>query len=294
MLKAVKPEIVVTPKPKFLLSGRSGVGKTMFSLDFPAPYYMDVEGGAVRRQYREKLATTGGVYFGKEQGSEDFNAIIEEIKALATTKHPYKTLIIDSFSHLYLRAASIAEEKFGNDFGKDKKEANRPTRQLMRWISEVDMTVLLVCHSKDKWERRGRDIINTGSTFDGYDKLEFDMDLWLEAQKMGNTRTLLVRKSRIESFPEGKEISLDYKEFSELYGKEAIEKGSVPVEMATPELAKKLRDLLEVVKIEQDVVDAWLKKASAEKFEDMKLSQINACISMCEKKLAELTPKGGK
>jgi hypothetical protein len=156
------------------------------------------------------------------------------------------------------------------------------------------MTVLLVCHSKDKWERRGRDIINTGSTFDGYDKLEFDMDLWLEAQKIGNTRTLLVRKSRIESFPEGKEISLDYKEFSELYGKEAIEKGSVPVEMATPELAKKLRDLLEVVKIEQDVVDAWLKKASAEKFEDMKLSQINACISMCEKKLAELTPKGGK
>jgi len=293
-LKAVKPEVVVTPKPKFLLSGRSGVGKTMFSLGFPSPYYMDVEGGAVRQQYRKKLADVGGVYFGKDQGSDDFGAVLEEIKSLATTKHPYKTLIIDSFSHLYLRAASIAEEKIGNEFGRDKKEANRPTRQLMRWIGEVDMTVLLVCHSKEKWERRGRDIINTGSTFDGYDKLEFDMDLWLEANKIGNVRSLLVRKSRIEPFPEGKEFPLDYNEFATIYGKETIEKDSKPVEMATPELAAKLRGLLDVVKVEPEVIAKWLEKAGADKFEDMKASHINACISLCEKKLSELTNKGGK
>jgi hypothetical protein len=293
-LKAVKPEVVVTPKPKFLLSGRSGVGKTMFSLGFPAPYYMDVEGGAVRQQYRKKLVDVGGVYFGKDQGSDDFGAVLDEIKSLATTKHQYKTLIIDSFSHLYLRAASIAEEKIGNEFGRDKKEANRPTRQLMRWIGEVDMTVLLVCHSKEKWERRGRDIINTGSTFDGYDKLEFDMDLWLEAQKLGNVRSLIVRKSRIESFPEGKEFPLDYQEFATIYGKETIEKDSKPVEMATPELASKLRGLLDVVKVEPEVVAKWLEKAGADKFEDMKASHINACIALCEKKLFELTIKGGK
>ena len=288
-LKAVKPEVVLTPKPKFLLSGRSGVGKTMFSLSFPTPYYMDVEGGAVRHQYRKKLADVGGVYFGKEQESDDFGSVLEEIKTLATTAHNFKTLIIDSFSHLYLRAAALAEEKIGNEFGRDKKEANRPTRQLMRWIGEVDMTVLLVCHSKDKWERRGRDIINTGSTFDGYDKLEFDMDLWLEAVKLGNTRTLLVRKSRIESFPEWKEFALDYKEFAALYGEGTIEQVAKPVEMATPELAAKLRGLLDVVKIEPEVVSKWLEKAGADKFEDMKAIHINACITLCEKKLAELT-----
>lgn len=285
-LKAVKPEVVVTPKPKFLISGRSGVGKTMFSLDFPMPYYMDVEGGAVRPQYRKRLIESGGVYFGKDQGAEDFAVVIEEIKSLATTKHPYKTLIIDSFSHLYLRAAAIAEDRIGNEFGRDKKEANRPTRQLMRWLGSMDMTVILVCHAKDKWERRGRDIINTGSTFDGYDKLEFEMDLWLEAQKMGNTRTLLVKKSRIESFPEGKEIPLDYKAFSALYGKEIIEKEVKPMEMATPEQATKLRDLLDRVKIDQAVVDKWLEKANVDKFEDMTDSQVNSCIAMCEKKLA--------
>lgn len=292
-LKAVKPEVVVTPKPKFLISGRSGVGKTMFSLDFPMPYYMDVESGAVRPQYRKKLMESGGVYFGKEQGSEDFHAIIEEIKALATTKHPYKTLIIDSFSHLYNRAASIAEEKIGNEFGRDKKEANRPTRQLMRWIGAVDLTVVLICHAKDKWERKGREIVNTGSTFDGYDKLEFDMDLWLEATKMGNTRTLIVRKSRIETLPEGKELTLDYKEFADLYGKNIIEKDSKPVDMATPEQALKLRALLDVVKIEPEIVGKWLEKAGVDKFEDMTAAQVNGCIGMCEKKLAEVN-KGGK
>lgn len=293
VLRAVKPEVVITPKPKFLISGRSGVGKTMFSLDFPMPYYMDVEGGAVRPQYRKKLMETGGVYFGKEQGSEDFAAVIEEIKSLATTKHQFKTLIIDSFSHLYLRAAAIAEDKIGNEFGRDKKEANRPTRQLMRWIGDVDMTVILICHAKDKWERRGRDIINTGSTFDGYDKMEFEMDLWLEAQKLGNTRTLLVKKSRIEALPDGKEIALDYKTFSDIYGKEIINAESKPVEMATPEQAAKIKSLLEVVKIEPAVVDKWLEKAKVEKFDDMTAAHIGACIAFCEKRLSEIT-KGGK
>ena len=289
LLRAVKPEIVVTPKPKFLISGRSGVGKTMFSLDFPMPYYMDVEGGAVRHQYRKKLTENGGVYFGREQGSEDFGSVLEEIKTLTTTKHPYKTLIIDSFSHLYLRAASIAEDKIGNEFGRDKKEANRPTRQLMRWLSSIDLTVILICHAKDKWERRGRDIINTGSTFDGYDKLEFEMDLWLEAQKLANTRTLLVKKSRIESFPEGKEFPLDYKDFSALYGKEIIEKDARPLDMATTEQADRLRSLLDLVKIRPEVVEKWLERAGVDKYEEMTASQVLSCISLCEKKLEEIS-----
>src|SRR5689334_16532920 len=129
-LRAKKPEVVKVAKPKFLISGKSGVGKTWFALEFPGVYYIDTEGGAVREQYREKLIKSGGVYMGKDEGSQDFQTVIEEIKALATTKHEYKTLVIDSFSHLYNLAAAIAEEKIGNEFGRDKKEANRPTRQL--------------------------------------------------------------------------------------------------------------------------------------------------------------------
>src|SRR3990167_6289005 len=107
-LKAIKREIVEAEKPKFMLSGKSGVGKTLFALSFPKPYLIDTEGGATREQYTKKLTAVGGAYFGKDQGSQDFATVNEEIRTLATTKHEYKTLIVDSFSYLYMLAASIA------------------------------------------------------------------------------------------------------------------------------------------------------------------------------------------
>ena len=54
-LKAKQPEKVQVSKPKFMISGESGVGKTFFALDFPKPYLIDCEAGATRPQYQEKL-----------------------------------------------------------------------------------------------------------------------------------------------------------------------------------------------------------------------------------------------
>src|SRR5258708_34625666 len=173
-LKAKSPEEVKPTKPKMLISGESGVGKTFFSLEFPTPYLFDVEGGATREQYQHKLKKAGGVYFGKEEGSQDFSSVIKETKELCTTKHSYKTAIYDSFTFLYMLEAAIAEADKGSDFGRDKKMANIPTRQLMSTLEKLDMNVILVCHSKTKWERKtvsGKEqIIDTGTTFDGYDK----------------------------------------------------------------------------------------------------------------------------
>jgi hypothetical protein len=284
-LKAVKPEIVEASKPKMLVSGRSGVGKSMFSLKFPNPYLIDTEGGAIRSQYKETLIGSGGAYFGKEQGSQNFEDVINEIKELATTKHNYKTLIIDSFSHLYNMAASIAEEKMGNEFGRDKKEANRPSRQLLRWLENLDMTTILICHSRDKWERRGRDIINTGTTFDGFDKLEYILDLWLEVEKTGDERSFVVRKSRISSFVEGKSLPLDYKVFSDIYGREIIQKPVTPVEMASDEETSEIVKLLEIVKIDPALPEKWLEKAGVESWSEMKKDQAQKVIEFLKKKL---------
>lgn len=287
-LKAIKPELVKETKPKFMVSGKSGVGKTWFSLDFPRPYLIDCESGANREQYVNKLLASGGAYFGKEQGSHDFKTVIEEVIALATTPHDYKTLVIDSFSHLYNTAAAIAEEKMGSDFGRDKKEANRPTRTLMRWIESLPMTVILICHLKDKWERRGKDIINSGTTFDGFDKLEYILDLWIEIQKTGPQRNFIVKKSRIESLPDGKEFDCNYKKFSEIYGKEILEEKSIPINLATPQQIEELTMLLETLKIPEETVEKWKTKADVDSFEEMTEQQILACISFCKKKLDNL------
>lgn len=286
-LKAVKPEIVKPSKPKFLESGKSGVGKTTFALNFPMPYLIDVEGGATREQYMKKLTEVGGAYFGKEQGAQDFKLVIEEIKSLATTKHDYQTLVIDSFSKLYNMAAAIAEEEIGNEFGRDKKEANKPTRQLLRWLEKIDMTVVLICHQKDKYERAGKEVVYAGTTFDGWDKLEYEMDLWIEIRKLGKERTFYVKKSRVQAFVEGMEFPLEYKKFCELYGEEVITAPVQPLVMASPQQVSEIKKLVELVRLESEIVEKWFKKASVEDFDEMSSEQILKCINFVKAKLKD-------
>lgn len=288
-LKAKAPEDVKPSKPKMLISGESGVGKTFFALEFPKPYFFDTEQGATRQQYQDKLKKSGGVYFGKDEGSQDFKAVIEETKQLCTTKHEYRTAIYDSFTYLYMLEAAIAEADKGSDFGRDKKMANIPTRQLMSQLEKLDMNIILICHSKTKWERKGKDIIDAGSTFDGYDKLEYILDLWIEIPKGG--KTFIVRKSRIDSLKQGDSYPLSYEKFAELYGKDVIEKPSVPLVLATPEEVARLNTLVEGLKVDAETVGKWLTKCDVDTFADMSQPQIQSLIAFCEKKLTELTIK---
>lgn len=295
-LKAKLPGEVKPTKPKVLISGESGIGKTTFALEFPRPYLFDTEAGATRQQYQEKLKKSNGAYFGKEEGSQDFKTVIEETKQLCTNKHSYLTAIYDSFTYLYMLEAAIAEADKGSDFGRDKKMANIPTRQLISVLEKLDMNILLICHSKDKWERKNaggkEQIINVGSTFDGYDKLEYILDLWIEIMKGG--KTFLVRKSRISSFIQGDSYPLSYDKFAELYGKDVMEAESVPTVLSTPEDIARLKKLVEGLKVEQETVDKWLTKCGVESFEEMSQEQIRSLIGFCEKKILELTMKGDK
>lgn len=286
-LKAKAPELVKVGKPKFLISGESGVGKTFFSLDFPKPYLIDTEGGATRPQYQEKLKKSGGAYFGKEEGSQDFNAIIEELKELATKKHDFKTLIIDSFSYVYLLEAAEAELKGGSDFGRDKKEANKPTRQMIRWLEKLDMTVILICHSKPKWKKVGKEVVSDGNTFDGYDKLEYILDLWIEIPKGG--KTFLIKKSRIESLPQESSMPLSYEKFAEVYGANIIESDVVPVNIANDTQIQSVKKMIEILNVPVEQIEKWFKKVDVESWEEMTSEQIDGLIALLNKKLQEAT-----
>lgn len=285
-LKARSPELVQASKPKFLISGESGVGKTFFALDFPKPYLIDTEGGATRPQYQDKLKKVNGVYFGKDEGSQDFATVIEEVKSLVTTKHDYKTLIIDSFSYLYMLEAAEAELRVGSDFGKDKKEAQKPTKQLMRWLEKLDMNVILICHSKAKWGRKGKEVYQEGTTFDGYDKMEYILDLWIEIQRGG--KTFMIKKSRIESLPQDSSMPLSYQHFADVYGKETIESAPIPAELASKDQIIKLCSLIEALNIEEEQVHKWFKKVDVESFEEMSNKQIAGLIDALNKKIEKV------
>lgn len=285
-LKAKQPEEVKASKPKFFISGEAKVGKTMFCLQFPKPYLIDTEGGAVREQYVEALKKSGGAYFGKEEGSQDFDTVNNEIKELATGKHEFKTLIIDSFSYLYLLKAAEAEETGGSEYGRDKKEANKPTRRMVGLLEKLDMTTILVCHSKDKWEKQGKDRVNTGTTFDGWEKLSYIYDLWLEILPKG--KIMMVKGSRLTQFPTGDSFPATYEKFSQLYGKDIIEKESTPTVFATDQQLKRIIELTEALKVPQSQIDKWFTSFNVEEWKETSQEQIQKCIDLMQQKIIQL------
>jgi hypothetical protein len=284
-LRGIKPEIVKARKPHIMISGEPGSGKTYFSLNWPAPYFMDTEGGATREQYVKKLNEAGGIYFGREQGAQDFQEVINQVRELATTPHKFKTLVIDSFSKLYNIEAAAAEDRIGSDFGKDKREADKPTRKLLTWLDRIDMNVLLICHKKDKWERRERELIYAGETFDGYKKLDYELDLWLKTKMVGSKRMATVAKSRIEGFPVMTDITLDLDTFKKLYGAAVIDDMVTPIVLVTPEQVSEIKRIVDLLKIPPEDLDKWLAKAQATEVEDLSKDNATKFLEFLQKKL---------
>lgn len=269
-LKAVKPEILKPEKPKFLLSGPFGCGKTFLASGFPKPYYFDHEGSAKREQYRKRIAAQGGVYFGKEQGSQNYETVIEEVKLLATEKHDYLTAVFDSTSMLENMEAAIAEERIGNDFGRDKKEAYKFTRQLLRWIERLDMAVIFIAHQKDKWGGSGKDRSVIGTTYDGYEKLEAVLDLWLEMSDANNKRICTVRKSRIDSMKKNTIINAEYLDIAQLYGgTNIVETEAKPIVVATTDQLKQIEKIMKKYSVQTEVIEKWLAKVGVDFFEEV-------------------------
>lgn len=282
-LKAVAPKEAEPSKPKILIFGKAGVGKTWASLDFPGCYYIDTEGGANLKHYTDKLAKAGGMYMGPEQGSQDFDTVIEQIKALGTEEHPYKTLVIDSISKLHNMEINMEAERLGEKdaFGASKKPAIRKMNTLLRWADRIDMNVVMIAHEKALWFK-GEQI---GVTFDGADKLDYELHLCLNIMKVGDGRKAFVKKTRLLEFPDATNFAWSYDDFATKYGKDVIEGSVKQIVLATPEQLAELNTLLEVVKLPEGETEKWLKKANADTFADMDSDKVAACITMLKGKI---------
>lgn len=278
-LKAVDPKAAEPSKPKIMIFGKAGVGKTYNSLDFPDCYFIDAEGGANRGHYTDKLKSAGGAYMGPDQGALDFSVVIEQVQALATEEHPYKTLIIDSYSKLYNAAIAAEYERLlakGQkiEFSIEKKPAAAFSKRLISWLSRIDMNVILICHEKPLW-KGGEQV---GDTFDGFDKLDYELDLCLNIVKAGDKRIARITKSRIEGFPDGGTFPWSYAEFSNRYGKEVIEKSGKQVVLASAQQLDELANLIKIVKLPDGQEQKWLSAASVETWQEMDADKVAKII----------------
>lgn len=288
-LRAVAPKAAEPSKPKALLFGREGVGKTMFALQFPSVYFIDTEGGASRSHYTDLLEKSGGVYMGPKEGSLDFETVIEQVQALASQQHSYKTLVIDSGTKLFNTAIAEEAERLGdkNAFGADKKAAVQYMRRLVNWLMRLDMSVMITAHQKDQWglnEKGVREAI--GFAPDVWDKLAYELDLCIQVQKLGPRRIGKIGKSRLLGFPEADTFDFTYDEFARRYGKDVINAESKPLTLATPEQVSEINRLLEIVKLPDGQADKWMKAASAEMWDEVDSDKAEKIIVALKTKLA--------
>lgn len=282
-LGAVDPKSASPSRIKVVVFGKPGVGKTWGALDFPSVYYIDTEAGADLSHYTDKLKKAGGVYFGREQGSQDFPTVIEQVRALATEKHPYKTLVIDSLSKIYNLEVTKESERLGEKdaFGASKKPAVRMSAQLIRWLDKLDMNVILICHEKPEWSK-GEQI---GFIPDAHEKLEYELHLCLRLVKEGESRKAYVKKSRLSEFQDASRFDWSYVEFANKFGKKTLEADVKQLTLATPEQVAEINRLLDTVKMPEGEVDKWLKKANVETFAEMDEDKIQKCIDALNSKL---------
>lgn len=282
-LKAIKPKDASASKPKIAVMGKYGVGKTWGLLDYPSTYFIDTEGGANLKHYIEKLHNAGGVYFGPDQGASDFESVIAEVKSLATEKHQYKTLVIDSLSKLFNSEITKEAERLGDKdaFGASKKPAIRLSARLLHWIDKIDMSVFLVTHEKAEWSK-GEQI---GTVPDAGEKLGHELHLLLQIVKTGDTRKAFVKKTRLLGFPDGTSFEWNYQEFAKRYGKDIMEAEVKPVVLATPEQIAEVHKLLETIKLTDSVKDKWIAENLAN-LAEIEFDKVDGTIKHLKAKIA--------
>lgn len=269
-LRAKKPAMI-EQRLKALFYGCAGVGKTMAAIQFPKPYIIDTEGSTNKPQYVKQIEKSGGVVL----MTVDFDEMVNELKELLTIKHDYKTLVIDSLTNLYNDLLEKAEKKVGTEFGRHYGEANKRMKQLLNLLFRIDMNVIITAHSKNEY---GSNLTVLGQTFDCYKKLDYLFDLVFEIQKRGDKRIGIVKKSRIESFPDTDTFAFNYEEIANKFGKEVLERDAKPQELATPEQVKELTRLIELLKTPEEIYTKWKSKASAEEWSEMPRDAMEKCI----------------
>jgi hypothetical protein len=278
-LRAKKPT-AVNKRLKLFMYGPAGVGKTTAAIQFPNSYIIDSERGS--ENYDKLITQSGSAVF----QTNDINEVIAEVKALLTTKHDYRTLVIDPITTLYNDLLDKSEVKVGSDFGRHYGAANKEMKRLANLILALDMNVICTAHAKKEY---GENLKVLGFTFDGWKQLDYWFDLVIELQKKGKKRLGVVRKTRIETFPDEDVFEWGYESVKQRYDATMLERESAVVELATPEQVAEITTLLSVVRLPDGTVDKWFAKAGVDAWDDMPADVAQKCMDYIKQRLPSIS-----
>ncbi|HEY7117415.1 MAG TPA: AAA family ATPase [Tepidisphaeraceae bacterium] len=275
MLRARKPE-AVTKRLKLFMFGPAGVGKTTAAIQFPNSYIIDGERGA--ENYDKLITSSGSAVF----QTTDINEVVQEVKALLTERHDFRTLVIDPITPIFNDLLDKCETQVGADFGRHFGAANKTMKRLANLIMNLDMNVIVTAHAKAEY---GENFRKLGYTFDGWRQLDYWFDLVVELGKRGKKRMAKVAKTRIETFPDEDVFEWSYDAIKKRYDASILEREAQQIALASPEQVRELKELLHVVRLPEGLVDKWFSKAQVDTWEDMPAETIAKCIEYVKNRL---------
>lgn len=274
-LRAKKAESV-QKRLKLFMFGPAGVGKTTAAIQFPRSYIVDAEKGS--ENYDRLINASGSVVF----HTNDMHEVVAEVKSLLTEKHDFRTLVIDPVTTLYNDLLEKSELKVGSEFGRHYGEANKVMKRLANLIMALDMNVVITAHAKVEY---GDKLQKLGYTFDGWKQLDYLFDLVIQLDKRAKKRFGVIKKTRIESFPDGDSFEWSYDAIKERYDGTTLEREAQAITLAAPDQVQQIRDLLQTVRVDDDWVTKCLSKAGVEDWADMPSEKIQKCIDQLTAKI---------
>ena len=270
-LKFKKPEIK-QQRLKFLVYGEMGSGKSTLGCAFPQTAYFDTEDTASKIKYAQALTDNGSAVI----HTGDLDEIIDQVKALLTIKHDYKTVVIDSLTVAYENLLIECEKRVGSEYGRHIAEADKKVKQLVNLLLRLDMNCVVTCQSKNEYAGSMNVV---GKTYVGYKRLGYMFDLVLETSVLGANFSAVVRKSRLDSFVTGEEIKFSYSEVLRRCGIDAIEKPVNVEKLPSVEQVTELKRLVQLLNIQEDMLEKWFVKANCDSFEEMPAELVDKTIA---------------
>jgi hypothetical protein len=111
--QTARPPAVAPPKMKLAVStGRrerplwvhlyaiEGLGKTTFAADAPSPIFIDIEGGTFEKDVARFTFEPATDNAAERTAPKDWNEVQAALRLLASERHPYKTVVIDTLDAL--------------------------------------------------------------------------------------------------------------------------------------------------------------------------------------------------
>ena len=281
-LRAKQPE-KIEKRLKCLVFGDPGAGKTTCAAQFPQSYFVDCERGA--ENYDDILKKSKSVVF----QTSDAEELIAEVRALATEKHEYRTLVVDPINvvedDLILKANNRyrVHEKEAGDM-RVWRDRDYFYKRLFALLFQLDMNVIMTCHGKVEY---GDNMTKLGTTHAGWKRLPYMFDLVVEIKKLGTgaaaKRTATIRKSRLKQFKDGAQFDWSYEAIASAYGSELLSRAAVPITLATPEQIVAIQTAITKAKLPDAWLEEKLEKAGVESLEDMPRDWAEALLAKIPK-----------